>query len=308
MSTEKRSEPEKSNLEVPKHEVKLHFHWFLLSFFVVYLGSLIVAGIIFILFFILFFYPYILLAENFMAIFLRFDSLLILLITPIVFLSCYLLRLFLIALITRFLWAITEKRSPSKDGVIPRNIRSKTLNYYHLRSFIIKYPKYMFSKGLFPWLTTWLYNFVKTNSLGKGTTIEEQVCADKYLETGKNVYIGVNSVLTSHVVEGIFGNISNFKIQIGDNVTMGGWNALGPGGVVGDNSVWLPAAHSGKHYKMRGENYYFGVPMRKLSKKKVQKYLALSPEQVELGSLKTIHQKVVHGKGKNDEISREERS
>lgn len=308
MTTENKSEREDSDLEVPKHEVKLHFHWFLLSFFFVYLGSLIIAGVLFISFIILFFYPKILLAENFFVIVSQVDSLFTLIITPIVFLFCYLVRLFFIALFTRLLWAITEKRSPSKDGVIPRNIRSKTLNYYHLRSFIIKYPKYIFSKGLFPWLTTWLYNFVKTNSLGKGTTIEEQVCADKYLETGKNVYIGVNSVLTSHVVEGIFGDISNFKIQIGDNVTMGGWNALGPGGVVKDNSVWLPAAHSGKHYKVRGENYYFGVPMRKLSKKKVQNYLALSPEQVEIGSSKTIYQTIVQEEDKNDETSQEEGS
>ncbi|MBN1801677.1 MAG: hypothetical protein JW891_09245 [Candidatus Lokiarchaeota archaeon] len=308
MLTEKRIESENTNLEVPKHEVKLHFHWFLLSFFIVYLGSLIVAGVLFILFFIFLFYPKILLAENFLAIISQLDSLLILLITPIVFLFCYLLRLFLIALITRVLWAITEKRSPSRDGIIPRNIHSKTLNYYHLRSFIIKYPKYMFSKGLFPWLTTWLYNFVKTNSLGKGTTIEEQVCADKYLETGKNVYIGVNSVLTSHVVEGIFGNISNFKIKIGENVTMGGWNATGPGGVIGDNSVLLPAAHAGKHFNVLGKNYYFGVPMRKLTIKKIQKYLALSPEQIKLGTSMKINQEIPRNiQEDNKNISQEER-
>ena len=169
---------------IDNQEINLQFHWYLFSFFIVYFGSLLIPGIIFLLYFSSFFLPYFLEAENFLMLFFNINSLLSFLLMPLVIISCYCLRLFLIALITRFLWAITEKISPTKDGNIPRNIPSKILNYYHIRSFLIKHPKNVFVKGLFPWLTNWLYNFVKTNEIGKGTTIEEQVCADKYVQIG----------------------------------------------------------------------------------------------------------------------------
>jgi len=266
---------------IDNQEINLQFHWYLFSFFLVYIISLLIPGIIFLLYFTSFFLPYFLEAENFLLLFFNINSLLSFLLMPLVIISCYCLRLFLIALITRILWAITEKKSPSKDGNIPRNIPSKILNYYHIRSFLIKHPKNVFVKGVFPWLTNWLYNFVKTNEIGKGTTIEEQVCADKYVQIGKNSYIGVNSVLTSHLVEGIFGNTIYFKLKVGDNVTLGGWNCFASGTEINNNSYLMPSAHGGKHYIVKGNNFYFGMPLRKIFKKKIAGYLGLTLEDLE---------------------------
>jgi len=269
-----------TNSKVSKQEINLQYHWYLFSFFVIYFGSLLIPGIIIIGYFVYFFVPLFLEAENFFVLFLNHSSFLTFLLMPLIIIFCYCLRLFLIALITRFLWAITEKKSPSKDGIIPRNIPSKILNYYHIRSFMIKYPKNIFVKGIFPWFANWMYNFVKTNEIGKGTTLEEQVCADKFIQIGDNSYIGVNSVLTSHLVEGIFGNISYFKVKIGDNVTLGGWNCFASGTEIRDNSYLMPSAHGGKHYIIKGNNYYFGMPLRKIFKKKIANYLELTKEDL----------------------------
>jgi len=210
---------------------------------------------------------------------------------PIVILVCYIFRLFILALITRIFWNITEKKTPSKNGVIPRNIKSKTLNYYHIRSFLIKYPKHLFTKGMFPWLITWMYNYVGSNKIGKGTVIEEQVCADRFVEIGDNSYIGVNSVLTSHLVEGIFGNTVYFKLKVGNNTTLGGWNCFASGTEIHDNSYLLPSATGGKHYIVKGDNFYFGMPLRKLFKKKIVEFLDLSPEDLEKNAKLATKQK-----------------
>ena len=266
---------EKEIEEVLKEEVDLQFHWYLFSFFLIYFGSFLIPGIIFMLYYQIFFIPNVMGTKTIISLFTELRPLISLILMPFIIISCYVLHLFFIAIITRRLWAITEKKSPTVDGIIPRNVRSRTLNYYHIRSFMIKYPKYLFTKGAFPWLANWCFNLVKSSKIGKGTTIEEQVCADKNIDIGENCYIGVNSVLTSHLVDGIFGNISYFKINIGDNVTFAGLNNFASGCKIGSNSSLLPWASGGKHYTVTGDNFYSGLPLRKIFKKKINEYLGI---------------------------------
>ncbi len=262
--------------EVPMHLVKS-----LGTLAIIYLGSMLVPAFVFMSYVLLFFVPYFLEASSFLAIFTDASVLIHFFLMPIMIVGCFLLYLFFMGLITRTYWRHTEKKSPSKNGVIPRNIPSKTVDYYHKRSFMIKHPKNVFTKGMFPWLSNWFYNFVGTSKIGKGTTIEEQILADRFIEVGKNTYVGVNSSLASHFVEGIFGNITYFKIKIGDNVTMAGLNGIAPGCEVLDNSYLLPLASAAKHSTLKGKNYYYGIPLRKIFKKKITNYLGITMEDWE---------------------------
>jgi len=267
-----------STKEIIKEEIKKQPYWHVISFFSTYLGSYLIPGVIFFIYILFLFIPNVLNTSNPITLFTELSSLFSLLIMPVVLIGCYLIHLFLVCLIVRFWWRLTEKNSPSKDGIIPRNIPSKTINYYHIRSFMIKYPKNSFTKGPFPWLTNWMYNFIGTNKIGKNTTIEEQVCGEKFIEVGDDCYIGVNSILTSHLVEGIFGNIAYFKIKLGNNVTFSAFGCVAPGTEVGDNSYFLPLASAGKHSVLKGNNYYFGIPLRRIFKRKIQEYLQLTPQ------------------------------
>jgi acetyltransferase-like isoleucine patch superfamily enzyme len=186
-----------------------------------------------------------------------------------------------LALTTRIIWKITEKISPSKEGIIPRNVRSRTANYYHIRSFLIKYGKNTFSKGVFPWISAWYNTFIGASKIGKGTTMEESMVNDKFIEVGENCYIGVNSVITSHLVDGVFGNISFFKVKVGNNITFAANNCIGPGTEVHDESYLLPMASTGKHSLLRGKGYYFSEgakPLRKIFKRKIRSHLKIDPK------------------------------
>ena len=205
------------NNEVIKEEVSVQFHLYIFIFFIIYYISWVIPGFVFLLYFFFPFRIYFLEYVSFISIVTGFKSLISLLFMPLVLILCYLIHLFLIGLITRIIWRITERTSPSKSGIIPRNIRSRTANYYHIRAFMIKYGKNTFNKGIFPWLSNWFFNFVGSNKIGKGTTFEESVGMDKFIECGENCYIGVNTTLASHFVEGIFGNISYFKIKVGNH-------------------------------------------------------------------------------------------
>jgi len=260
-----------------KEEVKLQYHIYLTIFTVIYYCSYLIPGIVFFIFVILFFLPNFLETTSFIALFTELNPLLSLLLMPLVIIICYLLHLLLIGLVTSLFWRITEKISPSKDGIIPRNIRSRTANYYHIRSFMIKYGKNAFTKGIFPWLANWLYNIIGSSKIRKGSTIEESVGSEKFVDMGENNYIGVNSTLASHVLQGIFGNIFYFKIKIGNNITAAAMNQIGPGAEVNDNAFLLPLASANKLAVIKGENnYYFGLPLRKIFKRKIMDYLGLS--------------------------------
>ncbi|MFX1326616.1 MAG: hypothetical protein ACFE91_00535 [Promethearchaeota archaeon] len=271
---------ESSSNSIIKEEINLQIHWYLPLFFMIYFGSFLIPAIIFMTFIMFFYLPYFLDVSRFISIFMNLPSLLSVLTLPFIIIACYLLHLVFIAIITRWFWRFTERKSPSKAGIIPRNIPSKTLNYYHLRSFLIKYPKNAFSRGPFPWLSKWMFNFVGSNQIGKGSVIEEQVAGDRFVQVGENSYIGINAGISSHAVDGIFGNISFAEVKIGDNATAAGFNCFAPGVETGNNSWWLPMTGATKYNILKGNNFYFGTPLRKIFKKKVMEYLQITEEDL----------------------------
>ena len=263
-----------------KEEISLNLRLWLPLFYVIYFFSFLFPGIIFMIYIMLFYKIYFLDIPNFISLFNSLPSLIAALTIPLIIIICYLLHLFIVAVITRWFWKYSEKKSPSKSGIIPRNIPSKTLDNYHFRSFIIKYPKNVFSRGPFPWLLKSMYNFVGTNKIGKGSVIEEQLAGDRFVEVGENTYIGTNPGISSHAVEGVFGNISFAKVKIKNNVTAAGFNFFGPGVEIGDNSWWLPMTGTTKYNIVKGNNFYFGTPLRKIFKRKVLDYLQITEEDL----------------------------
>ncbi len=293
------------NSEVIKEEINLQYHWYMPAFFIIFFGSILIPALLLMLYVEFFYLPYFLNSSNIISVFTHIEPILASIFMPFLLIICYLIHIFFVGLITRWFWSITEKRSPSKDGIIPRNIPSKTLNYYHIRSFMIKYPKNAVLRGPFPWLINWLYNFVGSNKIGKGSTIEEQFGADKYVEIGKNAYIGVNSGFSSHAVEGIFGNISYAKIKLGDNVTTAALNCLAPGVEIKDNSALFPLAGATKYSILKDNNYYFGVPLRKIFTKKVLSYLQI--DETDLKKAEALYKKTeIDSKIKNQRINSHE--
>jgi len=265
-----------SGSDIPRELVHFQYHKYMAFFFAIYVGSYLAPVIVLMFYLFLILKPLFLEVDSLIVILTGPDTLIVFLTIPLVVIIFYLSHLFFLGVFTRIFWRYTEKKSPSKDGIIPRDINSKTADFYHYRSFMIKYGKNAFMKGFFPWLINWFLNFVGAGVIDKGTTFEESVLNDRNIVVGKNCYIGVNSTLCTHVVEGIFGNIIYFKIVLGENVTLGGFNQIGPGGDLKENSYLLPMAAATKFNTTKGDNYYFGMPLRRIFKKKIMNYLKIS--------------------------------
>ena len=58
-----------------KEEINLQYHWYLLSFFIIYLGSLLIPIILLMSYIMLFYLPNFLSVNNFLTLFTRVDSL-----------------------------------------------------------------------------------------------------------------------------------------------------------------------------------------------------------------------------------------
>jgi hypothetical protein len=272
--------PDKDEVLVIKEEPSFRFHWCAVGFITCYFLSWAIPGLGFFFYIFYYFLPYCLETDNIITLFTELDPLISFLSFPLVLVFSYILHIIIAAMVTKFWYWVSEQIIPSKEGIIPRNIPSKTLNLYHIRSFILKYPKNALMKGLFPWLFTWVFNFIGSTNYGKGTTIEEEVLGDKFVDTGKNCYISPNASLASHLVEGIFGNIYYFKIKLGENVTIGPEVPLGPGTHLEDNSYIFPLGAALKFTENKGNYYYFGMPIRRLFSRKLKDYLQISDEDL----------------------------
>jgi len=266
--------------DIYRENVQFQYHKYFGIFLCIYIGSYLLPVIGLILYLFLIFKPLFLGVSDLIVLLTSFESLLIFLTFPLVFVGAYLIRLYFVGVFTRIFWRYTEKKSPTKDGIIPRNITSKTLDYYHYRSFMIKYGKNSFMKGIFPWLSNWFFNFVGASVIEKGSTIEETVSSDRNIHVKRNVYVGVNSALASHLVEGIFGNIIYFKIKVEDNTTLSGLNVVAPGCELKDSSYLLPMAAATKFNTTKGDNYYFGMPLRRIFKKKIMDFLKITEDDL----------------------------
>ena len=81
--------PADTEADVQRDEINLQFHWYLFSFAMMYFGSLVLPGIIFMWYVMLFFIPNFLEATSLMNLFTNLNSLLTLTFMPLILILCY---------------------------------------------------------------------------------------------------------------------------------------------------------------------------------------------------------------------------
>jgi hypothetical protein len=194
---------------------------------------------------------------------------------PLCFILLYLFHLFFIALFTRWFYRFSDKRGP-KQGLFDRNLHesSKKLEYYHFRSFLLKYPIFAFIRSPFPWLINWELRFIGSNKIGKNTVIEESFL-HSHIDMGKNTYLGTFTHITNHLVDGIYGqeNLTFFGSQLGDGVVFNSVSGGFPGLEMGSNSTYLSVGSTIKYDELGKNNVYSDFPARKLTKEEINERL-----------------------------------
>ena len=237
-------------------------------------GSYVFPGFLFFLFLYGFLIPNLLTVPFSFKILLETKIIIILLITPLIFVFIYLLHLFFISLITRWIYRFADKRGPVQ-GLFDRDLSESTklLDYYHFRSFLMKYPVFSIIRSPFPWLIKFHLRFIGSNKIGKGTVIEESYI-HSHINFGKNCYYGTFAHLSNHVVDGVYGkeNLTFFGATIGDNCVFNSLTGGMPGLEIGNDATYLAKATSMKYDKLGDNGIYAGVPAKKLDKDEIIKF------------------------------------
>jgi acetyltransferase-like isoleucine patch superfamily enzyme len=265
----------KNFLHEEAKELSVPFHFYVITGFTIIGFSFILPGILFFLTLFGLIDPYLFSKPITVETFLNPNIYIIMLIIPILFIALYLLHLFFVALFTRFFYKLTNSRGASQ-GIYDRNLdaSSKALDYYHFRSFLMKYPVFAFSRSPFPWLLNWELRFIKSNQIGKNTVLEETFL-HSHIDFGKNCYLGTSSHITNHLVDGVYGseNLTFVGVSIEDNSVLNTITGGLPGTEIGKNSTLLPSCTTIKFDKIGSNGIYAGFPAKKLTKEEIYRYL-----------------------------------
>lgn len=271
-------ESDKYNEEVIKAHAKemgVPYHVFLTSGWSIMGGSFIVPAFFFIWYFFGYIVPNFLTVPFSLALLLNPKIIIIMLTMPIILCGLYILHLFFVALFTRWWYRLADTRGPAQ-GIFDRNLdeSSKVLDYYHFRSFLMKYPIFAFLRSPFPWLLNWELNFIKSNKVGKGSIFEE-CYIHSHLFFGRNCYMGTFAHISNHLVDGVFGqeNLTFYGAEIGDNCVFNALIGGLPGLEVGNNNTLLPLCSTIKYDKIGNDGIYAGFPAKKLNNEEIKKIL-----------------------------------
>lgn len=192
----------------------------------------------------------------------------VLLLAPGVVLGLYLLYLFLLAFLTKTQIEHWNKVSPPEEGEYDREftadgVADERIYYYHLRGFVIKFPLWLFIKSPFPWMVTWLLRKATHQAMGKGIIMENSWPSLEFTTVGDRVYMAPGSMLSSHVVDSIFGKLTLAAIHIGADATIQPNTAIGPGSTVRATETVLPNSVFIKYWHGKeGVRYHSGTPAR----------------------------------------------
>jgi hypothetical protein len=220
---------------------------------------------------------------NFFPIFQKWEYVLYAFLAPLIFILVYLLRLFMVAFLSKISIAYCNYQCPMKELIAAKGIgvqEARDVNYYHLRGATLRLLKWTFAKCPFPWFIGWAFNFVGTTNIGKGTVLEDQFYTQEHLETGKDVYIGQGSIVSSHLVEGGYGAITLKKVIMGDKVTLSAFAAVSPGVLIEPYAELTPMSAVIKFQKVAGYSKYYGLPVSRLSWKRYCKTMQIPEDLV----------------------------
>jgi hypothetical protein len=262
--------------ESKKTKVKLQFPIYIGLWIPYYLLSIAPSIILTVL------YCYDLLIPFFLSpVILTIKNAIIFLTCPLVLVSFYVFKLFCSATMAKIYYWVFNKIRPRREMVnaLPRGESAKDVQIYWTRNFFLRLIKWEFTKCPFPWLVNWMFNFVGSTKIGKGSVIDKPgyICQE-YLELGENCYLGPMSGQSTHVNEGVYGGFTLKKITLGDNSVLCTRCMLAPGVEVGENTQILTISGVTKFSKLAPNSSYYGLPVGKISENRFYKSIQLPEE------------------------------
>lgn len=184
-------------------------------------------------------------------------------IIPSLLILLYYIYLILLVEFTAFWASRWHKKSPPKQGVFQRVLddlksgEGKMMKYYHKRGFIIKFPMWLTSKSMFPWLVNRTLQRISHNKIEKNVIYCDAYVGLEFTNIGENTFFYPSSALSSHAVNTIFGKITMLEIKLGANTTFYPGTIAGPNAVTNENNVIFPNTVLHKNWRGKSDKFYY---------------------------------------------------
>lgn len=162
-----------------------------------------------------------------------------------------------------------DKRSPPKEGVYSReftkrNVADPAVHFYHLRGFMYKWPVWVAKKSVFPWLITFILRDMAGNKIHKDAYYgDAYVCLElSDLRAGSVIENG--AVISSHVVDSIFGNLTLKEVCLEENATLNATGVMAPGTCIKSGNAVGPRSFTPKNWQITSDHseFTYGVPSK----------------------------------------------
>lgn len=188
--------------------------------------------------------------------------------SPLLMLSCIFVYIVVVVYLTHFLHLYFDKKSPPVEGTFVRkfdgkNMVDERIKYYNYRGFIIKYPLWLTIKSPFYWMANWVLRKVGLNDVSKFSYFLDTMPALNFYTLKEDVYCYPTSGASSHMIDSIFGNLSNFKVITRKKATMYPHSGNGPDTIVNEKNIVMPWTLLPKHWRGKEQvRVYQGIPAR----------------------------------------------
>lgn len=231
------------------------------------------------LFVVLFFIALVLWIYDFLAVPLWIQIIL----SPFIFMGGYFLLIWSMSKFCRLLNAYYDKKSPPREGLYSRefdhkNVVDPAVHYYHLRGFMYKWPVWVSKKSMFPWLVNFVLRDMAGNKIHKNFYYGDSYVCLEFSDLGDGAAVENGAVISSHVVDSIFGNLTVKEVKLEKNAVLNTTAVMAPGTTIEKDAAVGPRSFLPKNWKITKEKseFIYGVPAKYYD---YRNFLDLLPEK-----------------------------
>ncbi|MHA1819434.1 MAG: acyltransferase [Promethearchaeota archaeon] len=188
---------------------------------------------------------------------------LIILVSPLYILGLYYILIICSIIIMKIGIMFLNLRHKPREGIFARDIKNKDYKYLSLRNYARLFPSYLIASTPFPWFRTYLfYRAFGIKMDNKGIHWDCWITPEM-VTLGKNVIIGHNSLILSHIIEN--DKLIIKRVILEDNVTIGTKVEIMPGTIIGKNTIVNGGSYTLPLQKLEANAVYSGGPARKVA-------------------------------------------
>jgi hypothetical protein len=195
-------------------------------------------------------------------------TLLWILVIPFIFIGIYYIYIQSLSFFTNFFMKRWNKISPPEEGTFDRKFsgndaEDERIQYYHKRGFMIKRPVFFSKKSMFPWTVHDILNKLGGNEIHPDAMYLDSFVGLEHIKLEPGFVGGDGIVLSSHVVDSIFGNLTIAGCHCEKNSVMATNSIMAPGSHLSENTHLVALSFAIKGQKSEAKDLYLiGIPAK----------------------------------------------